>query len=430
MASRQKKEGFKISNKAVMLKPESEPEAEIDIPAGTFKSCQLLVKFVDTAEIIKEYEQDENHEENPSDNKSVLMTNILDISTSDQQQPNKEVEMKIPVTAKSKSEGIVILMTSNPDPNLLKWQWEEIPAHIDTDGKAVFKIRHFSSIVGISRPLYEANPEAATDMIRDASDKKRKVEIVVAVKIPELDEKKTNMIIICGTKHAIKSEKKTYSKSYHCFSLGPDLPFVPEGQRFKFVIQGNFKEQSDDYNIDLIFKGSQVSSRALEIVSTSENPLDLSGTVDIYEGSSDPVAHDQVPVVEAKCCCYNSGTKKTSVKPDVDKIEQTPRTIAFKATLTKRDLESSMRSQPSRLEELRKAVDIDLSPEETRQLAVQIGIDVKILQNSLDGTVEEGDQLMAVLNQWLISLAKNNMVSQLKEALAAIGRQDLIKDQS
>lgn len=44
MATREKKQVFQISKEAVTLKPDMEPEAEIDIPAGTFESGELSIK--------------------------------------------------------------------------------------------------------------------------------------------------------------------------------------------------------------------------------------------------------------------------------------------------------------------------------------------------------------------------------------------------
>ncbi|XP_033762949.1 uncharacterized protein LOC117344331 isoform X1 [Pecten maximus] len=266
----------------------------------------------------------------------VLMSDILDITTSDDKEPKQEIEIKIPITAKSRSEGIVILKTPNPDPNLLKWEWEEIPAEIKND-KVEFKISHFCRFAAVAQKSLEASPVTATNAVMNASQHNRLVNFLVAVKIPEVNEIQTNMTITCGTKRTINNVKGKYDKSYNCSSLGADLPLVQNGQRFRIVINGEITVESGE-NIELIFNDKQESSRELEISYTSS---DISGTVDIY-----PVAHYQVPVVEAKCCCYNLCTKKMSVEPYEDKREEKLSTIAFKATLTNQDLGISQQSQP------------------------------------------------------------------------------------
>ncbi|XP_060066971.1 ankyrin repeat and protein kinase domain-containing protein 1-like [Ylistrum balloti] len=145
MATREKKQIVKVSKEAVVFKPEVEPEAEIDIPAGTFDSVELSIKFVDTAPVNEDIRDSE--EAGQSTEGQMITTNVLDLTTSDDQQPTKDIKMKIPITAKDKSEEFVVMTSSDPDPNLDEWTWEILPAEIDDAGKAVFDIKHLSMSV-------------------------------------------------------------------------------------------------------------------------------------------------------------------------------------------------------------------------------------------------------------------------------------------
>ncbi|XP_033763041.1 uncharacterized protein LOC117344407 [Pecten maximus] len=452
MARKEKKEVFQISDEAVTLKPEFEPEAEIDIPAGTFNSCELLVKFVDTTEDPEDsddpevptdpegVEQERKEGEKKPEEEPVLMTSILDLSTTDGQQPNNDIEMKMPVTAKDQSEGVVVLTTSNPDPNLEEWTWDELPAEIDAAGKAVFKISHFSIYSGTSKPLFVADPEAVKNTIRKSFLKMRRVEFLVAVKTPDLDETKTDMVIICGTKRKNKAVKNRYDKSYTWFELGPEaneLEF-PEGQLFQIEICGNLKERADDDIMKLIFKGSkQESSRALEIVSTSPDSMELAGEVQIFRETK-CLAPDRVEMVDIGCFC-NKRTKETRVRSEIWETKtELLCTVPFNTTLTKREPEpqrpeytplSGLAGQPPpsvTWGKLKSAVHM-LSGEEAKQMGYQLGLNEGLMTQVENDTMEERDLAKNVLNKWHLLLARNDMVKQLKDAMEAIGRRDIIQ---
>ncbi|XP_060066970.1 uncharacterized protein LOC132547222 [Ylistrum balloti] len=435
MASREKKQVFQLSKEAVVLKPENEPEAEIDIPAGTFDSCELLVKFVDTTEISEEEALDDDDKRKSGD---ILMTSILDVSTSDGQQPNNDIEMKIPVTAKEQSEGVVVLTTSNPDPNLEEWTWDDLPAEIDKDGKAVFKIDHFSIYSGASKPLFESDPKAVQDEIRNSFLKMRKIEFIVGMKTPELDETKTDLVIACGTKRSIKMFKTTFDKRYTWFKLDSNttLPMVPEGQIFQIVLHGNLKEGSDDNNMKLVFKGSgQESSRALEIISTSTDPHEMTGEIEIFQETKCPRPDTKV-VVSIGCSCWQRMEERIIKSTEFDIKTKPMCKIPFNVTLRKRvpevesgELTSEEVARPPpdvTWEKLNEAVR-DLSHSEAKQLGYQLGLKPSHMKKIEDDTTREVEFSLNVIKRWRLFMAKNDMVSQLQGALEAIGRSDMIQ---
>ncbi|OWF35635.1 Ankyrin repeat protein [Mizuhopecten yessoensis] len=452
MASREKKQVFKISEEAVVLKPESEPEAEIDIPAGTFDSGELSIKFVVPTDGPDEADDQDKKDQSKPKGEPVLMTSILDLSTTDGQMPKHDIQMKMPVTVADKSEAVVVLTTSNPDPNLEQWDWDEIPAEIDGAGKAVFTINHFSIFSGTSKPKLDANPEGVKDTVRNTFLKMRRVEFLVALKTPEMDESKTDMIITCGTKRKTKLVKKKYDSNYTWFNVGSDdnLKNVPEGQTFQIVIRGNLKEGSDDENMKLIFKsGDQESSRALEIVSTCPDPRELSGEVEIIKETKTRVPTDDKETVEQiddglfSCFSRSKSIKVTKAKSEVWEINTcTLCTIPFSTTLTKREPEPEpaevaqnvIATRQTTSAPLPKKVTWDrlkdavshLSADESKQLGFQLGLNGSQMQKVEEDTMDEVDLAMNVIKRWHLLLAKNDMVSQLKGALEAIGRRDLI----
>ncbi|XP_033761407.1 uncharacterized protein LOC117343181 [Pecten maximus] len=446
IASREKTEVFQVSNRAVSLKPESEPEAEIDIPADAFESCELFVKFADTTDFIEENEQDEKDE--GTSGKAVVMTNILDITTSDQQQPNKEIEIKMPITAKAQSEGIVILMTSNPDPNLLKWEWEEIPAEIK-NGRVEFKIRHFSKYAGTLKTAFDADPEATENVTRKIFLKMRKVEFSVAVKTPEMDETKTDMIITCGTKRVIKTVKKGYDKSYTLFGLGHEKNKleVPVGQIFRIEIRGNLKERNDDDNMELIFKGdNQESSRALEIVSASPETVELKGEVNIFM-ETEFLVSDVVETVDVGCFFSRHSKAATRVKSEIWETKtELLCTMPFDIKLIKREPEPEPAelppSEPENTEntasdlgqppsyfpwvKLKQVVN-KLSDEQVILLGYQLGLSETQTKQAVHNTTEGMDLSRNILYAWYATAKKEEAKTQLMGALEEIGRQDLIQ---
>lgn len=86
-----------------------------------------------------------NEEENAGD---ILMTNVIDISMSDGQQPKQEIGLKIPIHHKmDEGDEMVILATSKESPNGIE-DWKILEAEMDASGKAAtFKIKHFSMYV-------------------------------------------------------------------------------------------------------------------------------------------------------------------------------------------------------------------------------------------------------------------------------------------
>ena len=81
----------------------------------------------------------EDEEEGP-----ILLTNVINLSMSDGQQPQNDIDMKLPLHSSNSDEEMRVLATSEDDPDD-ETNWEVLEASTDQQGKAaMFKISHFS----------------------------------------------------------------------------------------------------------------------------------------------------------------------------------------------------------------------------------------------------------------------------------------------
>lgn len=240
IASVFKKETFAISEDEVVIKPTAEPEAEIDIPKGTFeKAAELQLNVVDT----KDVNEDEEDEAGP-----LLMTNVIDMSMSDGQQPKEEIVMKLPIHKKGDEvEEMCVLATSEEDPDDVD-DWEVIEAQTDSKGKAaVFRIKHFSIYAGANKKKVLEDKQAITEAIARSIKKERKVEFRVFTRL-EQERGKFQFILECWTPKKLKKGGKSKFEKDGCEAVeGPANAFiVDENQTFKLTFKGNCRRVSSE----------------------------------------------------------------------------------------------------------------------------------------------------------------------------------------
>ncbi|XP_062591473.1 uncharacterized protein LOC134252956, partial [Saccostrea cucullata] len=235
-----KKETFAISQEEVVIQPTSEPEAEIEIPKGTFeKAAELQLNVVDT----KDVNEDEVDETGP-----LLMTNVIDMSMSDGQQPKEEIVMKLPIHQKGGEEDeMCVLATSEEDPDDAD-DWEIIEAQRDPKGRAaVFRIKHFSIYAGASKKKALEDKQELVEAIQRSIQKKRKVEFLVFTRL-EQERGKFQFILECWTTKRLKKGKSKWESEEGCESVtGLDGTFViDENQTFKLLFKGNCRKISSE----------------------------------------------------------------------------------------------------------------------------------------------------------------------------------------
>ncbi|OWF35636.1 uncharacterized protein LOC110442698 [Mizuhopecten yessoensis] len=440
MATREKKEVLKISNEAVILKPDVEPEAEIDIPANTFKSGELLIKFVDTSEANEEFKESE--EAGQSSEGPLLMTSVLDLTTTDGQQPSNDIQMKIPVKTEDQSEGFVVLTTSDPDPNLDEWTWESIPAEIDGAGKAVFTISHFSIFAGAAKMKVIEDKKSVEGAIRQSYLKMRKIHFLVMVNKPQPNTTKTDMIIICGTQRKTKLARKKLKRTYECFDSGKDLFEVPEGQCFQVLFQGAVKETTSDENMTILFKSSDTAStRSFDIMSTDADIHELNGSVEILTVNKFYSEVEEVRPV-GSLCFKSMKTVKVKSK-DYDTRTASMVTVPFNVRLARLDSvdeddESNTMDEFERKDKciipalkwknLRETMK-ELSTEEALQLGSQLGIKADVM-NEIREQTSDTDLAFAFIRKWRLKLPGSHQADQLKNALIAIGKERIAERMS
>nr|XP_011419769.2 uncharacterized protein LOC105322636 isoform X3 [Crassostrea gigas] len=240
IASVFKKETFAISEDEVVIKPTAEPEAEIDIPKGTFdKAAELQLNVVDTNDV----NEDEEDESGP-----LLMTNVIDMSMSDGQQPKEEIVMKLPIHKKGNEvEEMCVLATSEEDPDDVD-DWEVIEAQTDSKGKAaVFKIKHFSIYAGANKKKVLEDKQSITEAIARSIKKERKVEFRLFTRL-EQERGKFQFILECWTPKKLKKGGKSRFENDGCevIDLPAKLYIVDENQTFKLRFKGNCRKVSSE----------------------------------------------------------------------------------------------------------------------------------------------------------------------------------------
>ncbi|XP_061185998.1 uncharacterized protein LOC133194068 [Saccostrea echinata] len=238
-----KKETFAISKEEVVIQPTSEPEAEIEIPKGTFdKAAELQLNVVDT----KDVNEDEVDETGP-----LLMTNVIDMSMSDGQQPKEEIVMKLPIHQKGgEEEEMCVLATSEEYPDDAD-DWEIIEAQKDPKGKAaVFRIKHFSIYAGASKKKALEEKQEVVEAISRSIRKERKVEFRVYTRL-EQERGKFQFILECWTPKKLKKSKSKWESEGCEIVNGPEGTYIiEENQTFKLLFKGNCRKISSETSKD------------------------------------------------------------------------------------------------------------------------------------------------------------------------------------
>lgn len=265
IASVFKKETFAISEDEVVIKPTAEPEAEIDIPKGTFDhAAELQLNVVDTNDV----NEDEEDESGP-----LLMTNVIDMSMSDGQQPKEEIVMKLPIHKKGNEvEEMCVLATSEEDPDDVD-DWEVIEAQTDSKGKAaVFKIKHFSIYAGANKKKVLEDKQAITEAITRSIKKERKVEFRFFTRL-EQERGKFQFILECWTPKKLKKGGKSRFEKDGCEVV--DFPaksyIVDENQTFKLRFKGNCRKVTSESTTKVKEEGNDDETNEEQNENENEN---------------------------------------------------------------------------------------------------------------------------------------------------------------
>ena len=89
--------------------------------------------------------KDVNVEDTESQEEPVLVTNVIDLSMSNHQQPKRPIDMKLPMHSELDEDNEVVILSSSKEFPENMEDWEIIDGKKDNRRKcAAFQIRHFS----------------------------------------------------------------------------------------------------------------------------------------------------------------------------------------------------------------------------------------------------------------------------------------------
>ncbi|XP_052075065.1 uncharacterized protein LOC127712592 isoform X2 [Mytilus californianus] len=222
--SQRRHEEFAVTQDALKIVPQSESNAEIDIPEGAFKSPgKLMLNVADT--------NDWNGEE------TVLFTNALDLTMQNNVQPSKPVNMKLPLHSLVVSADDFIIIASHTDIPEAEKDWEICSTNIKIEGNIVsFSAEHFTHFAVGSKKNFKKSAESATLAVNYY----RPTEIFAGFK-KETDNKLT-LIVEIALKHYGKRRRKYWRHNgFRLQTIEYRDGIVQDGEKLKISLEGNFQ---------------------------------------------------------------------------------------------------------------------------------------------------------------------------------------------
>ncbi|CAG2197024.1 unnamed protein product [Mytilus edulis] len=209
-----KPEVFGITKRAVTIQPQLEPDAVIDIPKDTFDSPgDLLFNVVETKDV--------GIDDGVSNRESFIVTNVIDLSMSNHQQPKQPIDVKLPMHSTANEDNDIVILTS---------------------------ISHFSIFTGVSKKKVETDMAGVCKSVQKALNNERQVEFFALAKTLSSDE--YAIVIECALQRkAAKRKKDWQNQQFSTQKVEGRCHTVQINQWFRVTFGGNIKiagtEQSD-----------------------------------------------------------------------------------------------------------------------------------------------------------------------------------------
>lgn len=368
----EKPEVFAITKSAVTIQPQMEPDAEIEIPQNTFDTPgDLLFNIVQTKDV--NVADDESNEE------AVLLTNVLDLSMSNHQQPKQPIDMKLPIHSTVNGDTEIVIFASSKEYPENVEDWEIIDARQDSRKNcAAFEIRHFSIYTAVLKPNNEEKKKAITKMIQKALNKEREVEFFAFVKMLSVTE--CTVAIECALQRKSKQRMRYWRKKDYEAQEVPSFSYTVQiDSWFMVTFGGNMKMMGDDQNKPhkLMFQPNRENYKVIdvELVDPKDPPM---GSINIELIQTEEL--EPIEVVKTSGLCKG---KPTYIYPDpVEKYFQltilpvhlkqplpAPELISEDSTVNKKDIQCTVTVlMTTSLKQLGKRLTMD----EARYLAVQL----------------------------------------------------------
>ena len=301
----EKPEVFAITNSAVTIQPQMEPEAEIEIPTNTFDTPgDLLFNIVQTKDV--------NVADEESNEEALLLTNVLDLSMSNHQQPKQPIVMKLPIHATVNNETEIVIFTSSKEYPEDVEDWEIIDATQDSRKKcAAFDIRHFSIFTAAQKPKDLERKKAVTMMIQKALKKEREVEFFAFVKM--LSATEYAVAIECALQRKSKKRMRYWHKKDYEEQDVPSFSYTVQiDSWFRVTFGGNIRRIGDDQNKaqKLMFQPNRENYKifSVELVDPKDPPM---GGINIE--LIEHVKPEPIEVIKTSGLCKG---KSTYIYPD------------------------------------------------------------------------------------------------------------------
>lgn len=420
----EKPEVFSVSKEAVTIQPQMEPEAEIDIPSDTFDSPgDLLFNVVETKDL--------NGDADDSDEEPSLVTNVLDLSMSNHEQPKKPIDMKLPMHAKvDENAEIVILASSKEYPEKME-DWEIVEAKKDGRKKcAAFKIKHFSIYTGVTKTKLDEDMIAVTTLIQKALNNERQVEFFILVKT--LSKNEYAVVIECALQRKAKQRRRFWrKKNYEQQEVEMMSHTVQVNSWFRVKFEGNIKrvgvDQAEMQKLMFHPNRDNFQIYSVEMVDTKNPPI---GRVKIElqtEKEQEPIK-----IIDPGTGCTSGKTTLIPRDPIIEYYELTSLPVHLKPPPpedeTVPDQAPDNHDPTCTISTLRKSslmqLQKRLNMDEIEQLAIQLKVcdGSEIAKLSTELTRPE-DFLRHIMRKWRGSRPFISQIDFLVNALVGIDKQ-------
>ncbi|XP_063421595.1 uncharacterized protein LOC134706513 isoform X2 [Mytilus trossulus] len=297
-------EVFTILHESVIIQPKMEPGAELDIPKDTFDSPgHLLFNVLETKDV--------NIAVTDPNKEVTLVTNIIEISMSNHQQPKKPIDIKLPTHSMINDDNEIVILTSSKEyPEEIK-DWKIIAAQRDSRHRsASFKITHFSIYTGVTKKKVDTDMIGVCKEIKKALNKERKIEFFALAKAISWDE--YAIVIECALERKASNRKKAWEKAQYEIQAENICHTVQINQWFRITFSGNINiigsEKSDTQRLMFHPNRDNYQTFKTEISNRINPPIGRIQIELIEEKEQEPII-----VLNSVNCCI---TKETVIPQD------------------------------------------------------------------------------------------------------------------
>lgn len=417
---------YTITEDAMVIQPEMEPGSEIDIPKGTFDGhSQLTINVCET----KSLNADE-----PDITEPLLITNVLDLTMDNGQQPKKAIKLKIPVHTTTDKEFVLFSCHKEYPEGDEDWEISEISSQ--HTGKLIsFDVTQFSFYVAGSRNYQEKAKRVATQAI----NKERTVQLFVMMKC--LNETNATLVFECILTRQGKKRRKHWKKE----GFEPVESFehsVHVYQKFRIMVSENLHVQANDQERIIIFdpnkKRNYITYNLVDKSPTGE--LIVEKIVEKTKNPSaklvlKPTKNENTTFWLKKVCCQENSVQPSIIPPDEQTLQSEYEFLVKFSVAPKLEedtvpkeveeekLDPNDPECPNKLSVLRwsslKRLGEQLTDTECFHLGVQLHIDM----NKLKDLQKQNNFKEKMFREWRPKRPYESLVENLKQGLDRINKQ-------